>query len=159
MPKPVLQAMVLADHVYRDGATGKHVIAGTFTRIWFGKAKVDQPGDSEESAGRRVVSGPISKAGSPYLYIALVAVHGQVPLDLKYIDLSDASVLIEAQIVVGARDPVAVAEYVVPIPPLPANKVGNYSLDLLYENEILGSWRVSVQELKQQNNDEGGAQQ
>ena len=33
MPKPVLQALVLADHVYQDKTTGKMVIAGTFNRL------------------------------------------------------------------------------------------------------------------------------
>lgn len=33
MPKPVLQAMVLADNVYQDRMTGKFIIAGTFSRL------------------------------------------------------------------------------------------------------------------------------
>lgn len=33
MPKPVLQAMVLADNVYQDRTTGKFIIAGTFSRL------------------------------------------------------------------------------------------------------------------------------
>src|SRR5262245_32592065 len=33
MPRPVLQAMVLADHVYQDRLSGKYIIAGTFGRI------------------------------------------------------------------------------------------------------------------------------
>src|SRR5436309_3475605 len=33
MPKPVLQAMVLADHVYQDRLSGKFIISGTFGRI------------------------------------------------------------------------------------------------------------------------------
>ena len=33
MPRPVLQAMVLADNVYQDRTTGKFIIAGTFSRL------------------------------------------------------------------------------------------------------------------------------
>lgn len=32
---PVLQSLLLADHVYRDQATGKHVICGVFSTIYF----------------------------------------------------------------------------------------------------------------------------
>lgn len=37
MPKPVLQALILADHVYQDRETGKRIIAGTFNQIFFTK--------------------------------------------------------------------------------------------------------------------------
>ena len=42
MPKPVLQAMVLADHVYQDRQTGKYIIAGTFSQIIFGSVPINQ---------------------------------------------------------------------------------------------------------------------
>ena len=35
MPKPLLQALILADHVYQDAQTGKKVIAGTFNQLFF----------------------------------------------------------------------------------------------------------------------------
>jgi hypothetical protein len=155
MPKPVLQAMVLADHVYQDRTTGKHIIAGTFTGLFFGSSKVQQ---ADNESDRQDVTGPITRIGSPCLYIALVEVHGQVPLDLKYIDLSDSSVLFEAQVVVAANDPVAVAEYIIPMPMLPARQAGNYSLDLLHDGEILGSWRVSVRKIPDKT-DETGVEQ
>ena len=157
MPKPVLQAMVLADHIYQDRSTGKHIIAGTFTTIFIGSAKVTPAPDSEGAAGRHTVSGPITRAGSPYLYIALVEVHGEVPLELKLVDLSDASVLMEAQVVVASNDPIAVAEFVLPLPILPASKIGTFSLDLLHGGEFLGSWRISVKEMEQP--EESGAEQ
>jgi hypothetical protein len=78
----------------------------------------------------------------------VVDVHGQLALQLRYIDLADAKALFEAQVVVAANDPVAVAEYVLPLPPLPADKAGNYSLDLLYQDELLGSWRITVKKLE-----------
>lgn len=33
MPKPVLQSLILADHIYEDKLTGKRIIAGVFNRI------------------------------------------------------------------------------------------------------------------------------
>ena len=156
MPKPVLQAMVLADHVYRDMATGKHIICGTFTHFWHVKQNAEPAEDAEDGGKRQRLKGPISRAGTPYLYIALVEVHGNVPLELKFVDLSDASVLFEGQLTVASRDPIAISEYVMPMPPhIQPAKVGNYSLDLLHENEILGSWRINVSEFGEQTKETG----
>ncbi len=46
MTKPVLQALVLADHIYQDKITGKKIIAGTFNRVCFSRMKrpPEQPG-------------------------------------------------------------------------------------------------------------------
>jgi hypothetical protein len=143
MPKPVLQAMVLADHVYQDRLTGKFIICGTFSTILFGPSPNTEP----SAASQNVAAGLVSRAGSPYLYLALAEVHGDVQLSLRFVDLSDASVLIQAEIIVASNDPVAVAEYILPMPPLPAERIGNYSLDLLYDEELLGSWRIAVRPL------------
>lgn len=148
MPKPVLQAMVLADHIYQDRATGKFIIAGTFSTVVFGQSKISPAGEFADDPEHLVITGPVTQSGSPYLYLALVEVHGEVPVTLKFVDLSDASVLFEGQLVLAALDPVAVAEYIVPLPPLPATAIGNYSLDLVYDGEILGSWRVSVRKVE-----------
>ncbi|WP_010582461.1 hypothetical protein [Schlesneria paludicola] len=32
---PILQSLLLADHIYRDQATGKHIICGVFSTIFF----------------------------------------------------------------------------------------------------------------------------
>ncbi len=146
MPKPVLQAMVLADHVYQDRVTGKFVIAGTFGVIGIQQRELGgveaAPAGSEISGERRNITG-IAHAGSPYLYVALTEVHGRVPLRLRYVNLADSGVIIEGEVELTSPDPVSVAEYAFQMPPLPVI-VGSYSLDLLYEGELLGSWRVTV---------------
>ena len=35
MAVPILQSLLLADHVYRDQSTGKHIICGVFSTIFF----------------------------------------------------------------------------------------------------------------------------
>ena len=35
MAVPILQSLLLADHVYRDQTTGKHIICGVFSTIYF----------------------------------------------------------------------------------------------------------------------------
>ena len=135
--------MVLADHVYRD-VGGKYIICGTFAKYLIQVPADPQTGPSS-LGDRQRITGPIARAGTPYLYLALVEVHGDVPLQLKFVDLADARVLFEADIVVTCSDPIAVAEYIFPMPPnIVCGKAGNYSLDLLYEDEILGQWRIAA---------------
>ena len=152
--------MVLADHVYQDRQTGKFIIAGTFGSIFFGKRKVIEPKEerpSEVAGQRQTFAGPLTQIGSPYLYLALAEVQGKVPLTIRFVDLSDANVLFETQLTVTSADPVATAEYVVPMPSLPASKVGSFSLDLLYDGEMLGSWRVTVKKIEQGPSEPGAA--
>ena len=159
MRKPVLQAMVLADHVYRDADTGKHIICGTFTVQLFGKPNTEPAPDSEDGGKRHRFVGPVTRAGTPFLYIALVEVHGNVPLELKFVDLSDATVLFEAHLVVASHDPIAISEYVMPMPhQILTGKAGNYTLDLLHDNAILGSWRLSVREVGEHTKETGSEQ-
>ena len=144
MQKPVLQAMVLADHVYRDSASGKYIIAGTFGVIWHGEQKLaPAPAQSDIIGDRKTFTGAIGRAGSPFLYLALGDVHGRVPLELRYSNLADSSVLIEAQIEVISSDPLSMVEAAIGLPLLPIAP-GNFSLDLLFEGEILAWWRVTV---------------
>lgn len=146
MHKPVLQAMVLADHVYQDRNTGKFVIAGTFGTIW----RQPHPPKPHEGAPNKQPIGSISQMGSPYLYLALADVHGKAPLLLRLVDLADSNTLLEANFEVGAADPLTMCEFVLPLPLLPAMKPGVLSLDLLFQNEILGSWRINVRDVPQQ---------
>ncbi len=144
MPKPVLQAMVLADHVYQDRLTGKFVIAGTFGTVILRSAQAAAALAAPRQEGERVKIREVSQAGSPYLYLALTEVHGNLPLHLRYMDLSDSSLLFEAEMVLTANDPVGTAEYCIPLPALPTHKTGVFSLDLLYNEELLGSWRIVI---------------
>ena len=140
--------MVLADHVYRDAATGKFIIAGTFSALFQGQQKPlpqDPSRPSEITGPRQTFTNPPGKAGSPYLYLALTGVHGRVSLGMRYINLADSSALFEGQIDITSADPVAITEHSFPLPMLPISP-GQFSLDLLYEGEILGSWRVTVKQ-------------
>jgi len=206
MPRPVLQAMVLADHVYQDRLSGKYIIAGTFGRIalrmptpaapatpaaspsaakpaeqnWQSEIQVGpqsptpQPASSQQPAsakpsapaaastpgsaaageakqgGERVThslesaTAQISVSGSPFLYLALTGIHGKTSLSIRFLNLADGAAIFDAVLDVASADPVAMAEYCVPMPPLPCSKPGTYSLDLLHSGEILGSWRIQA---------------
>jgi hypothetical protein len=149
--KPVLQALVLADHIYQDKSTGKMVIAGTFNRLLIIKpseSSGEKPNniDMPHEGPRKLGMHEICRTGSPYAYISLTGVHGSVPLELRYVDLLDNKLLFVIQFNVSCEDPLKSIEANVAIPPLPTPHAGAYALELLSNNELLGSHRIVVDE-------------
>lgn len=150
MPKPVLQALILADHVYQDKETGKKIIAGTFNRLSLTKVKPKTPPPDPEQAAkapRQLSAAEVRRPGSPTAFVSLTDVHGQTDLELRYVDLSDGRVLLGAKFRVQSDNPLNTVESLVPMPPLPVPHPGVYALELLYENEPLGSLRVTAAEV------------
>jgi hypothetical protein len=151
MPKPLLQALVLADHIYQDKFTGKMVIAGTFNRLnVFTGTPPDAPPKPPQEAGqpapglRKLGPREICRVGSPWAYISLTEVHGTVPLDLRYVDLRDNVVLVRVELSVKANSPLDTTEVAVQLPVLPTPHAGTYALELLSSGEPVGSHRVTV---------------
>ena len=60
MATPILQSLLLADHVYRDQATGKHIICGVFSTIYFTK---NPPTDKPAESGANPTTGGIASPG------------------------------------------------------------------------------------------------
>ena len=60
--------------------------------------------------------------------------------------LSVCETFVEIGLEVNSADPLAVVELTIPMPRLPVTGAGTFSLDLMYDNEILGSWRIVVTE-------------
>ena len=165
MPRPVLQALVLADHVYKDAFTGKMVIAGTFNRLCVGKSKPPEEKQSPSQQGenapqqqgenapqqpggpRKLKAHEISRVGSTAAYISLTEVRGMVPLELRYVDLADNRTVLRVEFAVRSDDPLSTIEAVIPIPPMLAPHVGVFALELLSDNEPVGSHRVTVSAL------------
>jgi hypothetical protein len=56
---PILQSLLLADHVYRDQMTGKHIICGVFSTIYF----TPNPRPEGQSGGGGVSRGDGSNGG------------------------------------------------------------------------------------------------
>jgi hypothetical protein len=140
--KPVLQAILLAEHVYQDRSTGKFVIAGTFNRI---RVTPNSTIPELQSTSAGPVRAPGMTAGSPTVYLSVTGIHGEAQLELRYTDLVDDSILFKCDLGVVAKDPLATAEIGLPLPPLPTPHAGTYALELLWNGEILGSHRVAVE--------------
>ena len=124
--KPTLQALVLADYVHIDTATGKKTILGTFSKIITQKL----PGNLEQRT---------------FAYISLTGIYGQVGISLRYVDLSRDLVLMECKdLKVSAPDPLDTVETIVPIPTFPLPHEGAYSFELYIDEQYLGSLRINV---------------
>jgi hypothetical protein len=141
--KPVLQALLLADQVYQDKTSGKTIVAGIFGVLHKIK-KEASPGSESNEGPRRIDPREFRSAGSPSCYISLTSVRGTLPLELRYVDLADNSMLMTLAFEIANSDPVANVEIIVPIPALPTPHGGSYVLELLTENELIGSHRISV---------------
>jgi hypothetical protein len=134
--KPILQALLLADHVYTDAGTGKKVIAGTFDCL-FGK---EFPSEFY----------PVT-----YAYVCITDVHGEVPLILRYVDLSTNEVLMECgPIEVDSPDPLASIDFAVQVPPIPMPHQGVFAFELHACNELLGFLRITVTSSEEDENDD-----
>ena len=147
--KPVLQALLVADHVYEDKATSKKVVAGIFHAMYFARREVEQQVDLKGGKVKIEIPPGGMKAGSPFSYISLTDIIGKQEFDLRYVRLRDDKTIFEAHFQIDCSDPLATVEVMLPLPPLPANQPGIYALELLWNQEPLGSYRIAVRELKE----------
>jgi hypothetical protein len=146
-PKPILQALLVADRVYEDKFSGKKIIAGIFHTLNFIRKDTFDAEVSKNSGNMPIIAGGFS-AGSPYAYASMTAVRGEQEFVLRYVDLSDESVHFQYDFKVNCKDPLASVEVVLPLPPLSTQKAGTFALELLWNDEPLGSCRINVREIK-----------
>ncbi len=122
---PVLQALVLADHIYTDHPSGKRVICGTFSKIF-------------SLAFPTVTS-------SAFVFILLVDVVGEVVLQLRFVSLDDNQILLESKpIRIESKNPLTPLDIVVQIPPFPLPRAGIYSFECWTDESMIGSVRLQV---------------
>lgn len=141
--KPTLQAIIVADHVYSDRVTGKQVVAGIFHNINIVPRVVKEVNEETGESHVMVPQGGY-RAGSPFAYLSLTDVVGAQEFVLRYVNLSDEQVLFQYVIRGESKDRLAPVEIVVPLPMLPADKPGNFALELLWKGEPLGAYRINV---------------
>jgi hypothetical protein len=142
--RPVLQALLLADHVYQDVSSGKWIICGVFHKLVIGDTPQFSPSDSGQPVAIPVEQ--LRQAGSPFAYISLTDVHGELTFDIRYVDLSNNTVLFGANFRVESRDRFAVIQLAVPFPRLPP-KEGEFIIELLWEDNLLGSHRIHCERI------------
>lgn len=142
MSMPVLQALLVADHVYQDRGTGKYLICGVFSVLY----KVPEgAGPTVEEINKGVRLEKVRTAGSPQVYLSLTELNGKKSFQLRYVDLQDNSVLFVISFDLSCSDPLQTVEGSIALPLLPSPRYGVYALELLCEDELLGTHRVQVQ--------------
>ena len=136
--RPILQALVLADHVYIDAKTGKKIIAGTFNHL----AAPEFP----SFFGR-----------TTYAFISMTEVHGNTPVTLKYTDLSTSETLLEIRDLPmeAPNDPLATVEMVVELPRFPMPHEGIFAFEVFAHNEQVGTLRIQVSQSAEESSNEG----
>ena len=155
--KPVLQALVLAEHVYDDSLSGKKIIAGTFNTVLFSKRSMVRETEVRETAQpdgakQAVIAGGMH-SGSPFAYVSLTDVVEKPQLLCQFVNLTKNQVLFGNQITVDCEDRLATVELILPLPSLPISEEGFYAFELVCEGEILGSCRIKATELKPPENE------
>jgi hypothetical protein len=126
--KPILQALVLADHIYVDAETGKKIIAGTFNELCAAEF-------------------PTQFAHVTFAYLCLTDLRGEAELDLRYVDLSDGEILMQLEGVrVAAPSPLESTELILEVPEFPMPGPGSFALEVHCAGELLGFLRINVRE-------------
>lgn len=127
--KPILQALILADHIYVE-VTGKKIIAGVFNRLWSNKF-------------------PTQFARTTWAYLCLTDVLGSVPISLRYTDLRTNEVLLATRpLTAESSDPLASTEIIIEVPPFPMPHDGTYAFEVFAKDESIGSLRITVSKLE-----------
>ena len=125
-PRPVLQAIILADHVYEDLHSGKKVIAGTFCEM-------------------AAVSFPSKYNRGAFLFLSLTEFQGKLPITIEYVDLVRDETLLEfGDIIAFANNPLETCELVVELPELPLPRPGPYAFEVYLYEVPIGSFRFTV---------------
>lgn len=147
MTTPILQALLIADHVYRD-TSGKHVICGVFSTVAY-RPQVEVQAEEKpiDWDGRKAVeipAGSVERVGSPFVFIGLSNISGPTTLELRYVDLENYESIFATKLKIDCNDRLTMVQASFPLPPLPTPHEGVYSLELLHEGVLLGAHRVKV---------------
>ena len=143
--KPVLQALVLADHVYQD-MTGKKIIAGTFNTLKFSRKPPVTEIQLPDGTKQKVLMGGM-QSGSPFAYVSLTDVCDGTKLQIQFVNLVQNVVLFGHEVTINNTNRLATVELVLPLPRLPIQEAGIYALEVLCDGDPLGSYRISAESL------------
>lgn len=136
---------MLADHAYQDAVTGKKIVCGIFNQFFFSKEELVQKIE-EDGQEKLIVHGGM-QSGSPYSYISLTDIQGKVEFQLRFVDLREDTVLMHTGFGVDCKDRLATVEVIIPLPRLPIPHAGVFALELLADNEPIGSLRIQAHEI------------
>lgn len=128
--KPLVNALLLADHVHVDHATGKITILGTFDRI-------------------HVREFPGVHHG-PWLYANLSDFTGTHTFAMRFVRDSDGQQLAVSKPIEikHGRDKLRHREIALKLPPLQFAHPGTYALQILWDGDWIGELKMRAEKLK-----------
>lgn len=140
--KPILKALVVADHVYKDVTTGKVIVCGIFHNIHLRSTPIQA---NEPISLEKVQAG--FNLGSAFAYVSVTDADGDHSFNIRYANLATDEVHFDMQLSTSCKDPLETIDLIIPLPVLPQQK-GVYALELLWRsNDPMGSFRITVGEL------------
>jgi hypothetical protein len=146
---PRIQSFLLADNVYQDHKSGKYVICGVFRGIKrFNPPQAKKVTDGNEKYANVVVR---KDAGSPEIFLSITEIHGEQTLSLRLVRLSDSKSIVETSFSVKSSSPLHTRELSLPFPSLGIFEPGHYSIDLLCDEELIGSYRIAIEDEETRN--------
>ena len=86
--KPRVQAILLADHVYKDEFTGKYIVSGIHDTYFFNPNP--PPAPKNESGD---IPLDMQRTGAPYVYVNLTEFNGKFNFELRYWSLKNDEVI------------------------------------------------------------------
>ena len=101
--------------------------------------------DGEE---KQLIPGGV-QMGSPYVYVCLTELREKTRFVLRYVSLEEDKAHFETHFSIDCADPLRTVEVVLPMPMLPC-VAGVHALELLCDDEPIGSYRVIVEERKEE---------
>jgi hypothetical protein len=144
--KPVLQALVVAEKVYED-VTGKKIIAGTFTSVGFMRSPPIREIELPDGSKQTQIAGGMH-GGSPCAYVSLTDICTETKIRLQFVNLTKNMVMFGTELTIKCPDRLRTVEIAAPLPDLPINEEGVYALEVVCEEEILGSYRITAKEVR-----------
>lgn len=124
--KPRLQALLAADHIYRDQDSGKYVVAGVFHQL-------------------NVAEFPTNFPRTIGIFVSIYGLTGKTDIDLEFIDSTNGEVLMSTDAMeIFCEDTNSPVEFAVEVPPLPLPHAGQYLFRLVADGTTLGSTALRV---------------
>ena len=87
----------------------------------------------------------------------MTSVRGTQNFSIRYVFLNDDKVLFAISFQVNCQDPLETVQLIVPLPSLPIIEAGTYALELLCDDEPLGAFRITAEEIEEPANDDDSA--
>lgn len=143
MPAPILQAVLLAERVYRDEFTKNFIICGVFDQ----QVVVTEGHDErEENADLGSVVSALpdlpypTHSGTPTLFFSVTECNGPTAIEVHYVNRRSQEVLCKWRFEpFVADDPLQLRNYHIRLPELRVEKDGMFGFDVFGNRELIGS--------------------